>query len=315
MFETETKIYLIMELFLPVLRWLIFMLRSVTGGELFDSIIARGHYTEADAAKILEKILRAIEYLHSMGIAHRDLKVFHHATSSWIVRSPPNSLRICCFPQQPWIPTSWSAISVSPKYSTTKRWWRRRAAPQDTLVVLCLPHFLINNRSSWGSQSQRIRSRSGSLVVGCHHLYFVRKTPLPLLQFISRLCGYPPFYHENNQELFQQIMRGDYEFDNAHWSDISGQGFTRFASCPLHHSIDCVLYFWHQNAFSWFSARVILDYISVYFSALMLVDGRRLLREAAWPIVIILRCGTRPHHFYSRSFMHPTLLLWVLCAI
>jgi hypothetical protein len=38
------------------------------------------------------------------------------------------------------------------------------------------------------------------------------------------LCGYPPFYDENNQELFQQIMKGDYEFDSPHWDDISREG-------------------------------------------------------------------------------------------
>jgi calcium/calmodulin-dependent protein kinase I len=42
---------------------------------LFDSIVARGHYTEIDAARIVEKILLAVDYLHNMGIAHRDLKV------------------------------------------------------------------------------------------------------------------------------------------------------------------------------------------------------------------------------------------------
>lgn len=38
------------------------------------------------------------------------------------------------------------------------------------------------------------------------------------------LCGYPPFYDDNSQELFQQIMRGDYEFDSPHWDDISKEG-------------------------------------------------------------------------------------------
>lgn len=48
---------------------------SVTGGELFDDIVSRGKYSEADTAKIVHKILLAIDYLHSMGIVHRDLKV------------------------------------------------------------------------------------------------------------------------------------------------------------------------------------------------------------------------------------------------
>jgi serine/threonine protein kinase len=37
------------------------------------------------------------------------------------------------------------------------------------------------------------------------------------------LCGYPPFYHENDTELFKQIMRGDYEFDSPYWDTISSE--------------------------------------------------------------------------------------------
>ena len=45
-----------------------------TGGELFDRITAMGHYTEADAAKVLAMILRGIAYCHERNICHRDLK-------------------------------------------------------------------------------------------------------------------------------------------------------------------------------------------------------------------------------------------------
>ena len=51
-----------------------------TGGEMFDRIIAKtkseeGHYSEADAATIMRKILDAIDYIHTVhNICHRDLK-------------------------------------------------------------------------------------------------------------------------------------------------------------------------------------------------------------------------------------------------
>ncbi|KAJ3138216.1 hypothetical protein HK101_003747, partial [Irineochytrium annulatum] len=35
------------------------------------------------------------------------------------------------------------------------------------------------------------------------------------------LCGYPPFYDQNNVELFRQIMAGRYEFDRPWWDNIS----------------------------------------------------------------------------------------------
>lgn len=41
---------------------------------------------------------------------------------------------------------------------------------------------------------------------------------------LCRLCGYPPFYDENDQKLFEQIMKADYEFDSPYWDDISLAG-------------------------------------------------------------------------------------------
>ncbi|GCB72654.1 hypothetical protein scyTo_0006405, partial [Scyliorhinus torazame] len=35
------------------------------------------------------------------------------------------------------------------------------------------------------------------------------------------LCGYPPFYDENDSRLFEQILKAEYEFDCPYWDDIS----------------------------------------------------------------------------------------------
>jgi calcium-dependent protein kinase len=59
-YEDDQKIYLAMELCL--------------GGELFDSIISAGQFSEVDAAVVMQQILRAVFYMHEKGVCHRDLK-------------------------------------------------------------------------------------------------------------------------------------------------------------------------------------------------------------------------------------------------
>ncbi|KDO62714.1 hypothetical protein CISIN_1g042392mg, partial [Citrus sinensis] len=58
--EDETAVHVVMEL--------------CQGGDLFDRIIAKGYYSERDAAPVLRAIVNAVNVCHSMGVMHRDLK-------------------------------------------------------------------------------------------------------------------------------------------------------------------------------------------------------------------------------------------------
>ncbi|XP_033475332.1 calcium/calmodulin-dependent protein kinase (CaM kinase) II beta 1 isoform X37 [Epinephelus lanceolatus] len=46
----------------------------VTGGELFEDIVAREYYSEADASHCIHQILESVHHIHQHDIVHRDLK-------------------------------------------------------------------------------------------------------------------------------------------------------------------------------------------------------------------------------------------------
>ncbi|KAK7256908.1 hypothetical protein RIF29_30483 [Crotalaria pallida] len=58
--EDDNAVHLVMEL--------------CEGGELFDRIVARGHYTERAAAAVAKTIVEVVQLCHKHGVIHRDLK-------------------------------------------------------------------------------------------------------------------------------------------------------------------------------------------------------------------------------------------------
>jgi calcium/calmodulin-dependent protein kinase I len=52
-YEENAYVYLVMEL--------------VTGGELFDRIVAKGSYTERDASNLIRQVLEAVGFMHRNG--------------------------------------------------------------------------------------------------------------------------------------------------------------------------------------------------------------------------------------------------------
>ncbi|KAG2692615.1 hypothetical protein I3760_08G060500 [Carya illinoinensis] len=59
-YEDSVFVHLVMEL--------------CAGGELFDRIVQKGHYSEREAVKLITTIVGVVESCHSLGVMHRDLK-------------------------------------------------------------------------------------------------------------------------------------------------------------------------------------------------------------------------------------------------
>lgn len=59
-FDEGTDFYIVTEL--------------VEGGELFDRIVSKAHYTEKEARDLIKSLLETLNYMHTVGVVHRDLK-------------------------------------------------------------------------------------------------------------------------------------------------------------------------------------------------------------------------------------------------
>ncbi|KAF0689713.1 Aste57867_18861 [Aphanomyces stellatus] len=59
-YENKHHIYIVTEL--------------LSGGELFNKIVGRSRYTEAESRTVMQPLFESVAYLHKMGIVHRDIK-------------------------------------------------------------------------------------------------------------------------------------------------------------------------------------------------------------------------------------------------
>ncbi|KAK9084826.1 hypothetical protein Sjap_025237 [Stephania japonica] len=67
-FEDSRAVHVVMEL--------------CSGGELFDQIISKGHYSEREAVRIFRGVVNVVSVCHFMGVMHRDLKPENFLLSS-----------------------------------------------------------------------------------------------------------------------------------------------------------------------------------------------------------------------------------------
>lgn len=159
----------------------------VSGGELFDKIVQAGNYSERDAALIIKQVLEGVEYMHDKKVSHRDLK-------------PENLL--CA------------------------------GGEGKEIGVIKIADFGLA-KSFEGSSGG---GNAGALTTSCGTPDYVapevlRASPydqcvdlwsVGVITYIL-LCGFPPFWGEQQGELFDKILTVKYNFPDPEWSEVSNK--------------------------------------------------------------------------------------------
>lgn len=160
------------------------VLQLITGGELFEKIVElKDYYTETYASKVVKQILEGLAALHENSIVHRDLKPENLLLSD---KSVDADVLITDFGLSAIIPEGgfvYDAVGT-PSY----------IAPEILITLDTDP--VVGYRTEvdvWG------------VGVICYIL----------------LCGFPPFFGEDEDEIYDQIEVGDYDFPSPYWDPIS----------------------------------------------------------------------------------------------
>uniref|UniRef100_A0A8C7YIK3 calcium/calmodulin-dependent protein kinase n=1 Tax=Oryzias sinensis TaxID=183150 RepID=A0A8C7YIK3_9TELE len=162
----------------------------VTGGELFEDIVAREYYSEADASHCISQILESVNHIHQHDIVHRDLKPENLLLASKMkgaaVKLADFGLAIEVQGDQ----QAWFGFAGTPGYLS--------------------PEVL--RKDPYGKPVD-IWALNGH--------FFSRPSALSGVILYILLVGYPPFWDEDQHKLYQQIKAGAYDFPSPEWDTVT----------------------------------------------------------------------------------------------
>jgi serine/threonine protein kinase len=164
------------------------ILENISGGELFDRIIALTTYSEKDASNVIRQILEGLQHLHERNIAHRDLK-----PENLLLSSPSADADIKI--------TDFGLSEIQQSLHPGEEMKMAKAVGTPSYIAPEVLQFL--------STGQPYGKQIDLWGVGCI-LYIL-------------LCGFPPFYGDDDDEMYDKIEAGDYSFPSPDWDCISSE--------------------------------------------------------------------------------------------
>ncbi|KAF5913292.1 hypothetical protein HPG69_016908 [Diceros bicornis minor] len=178
---------------------------GVTGGELFEDIVAREYYSEADASHCIQQILEAVLHCHQMGVVHRDLKVSN--APEGVAHREPAPLPL---PFPPPVEPGPENLLLASKL--------KGAAVK--LADFGLAIEVEGEQQAWFGFAGTPGYLSPEVLRKDPYGKPVDLWACGVILYIL-LVGYPPFWDEDQHRLYQQIKAGAYDFPSPEWDTVT----------------------------------------------------------------------------------------------
>ncbi|XP_065044946.1 calcium-dependent protein kinase 2-like isoform X1 [Musa acuminata AAA Group] len=177
------------------------------GGELFDRIIAKGHYSERAAAAICRAIVNVVNISHFMGVMHRDLKPenFLLATNEEDAMLKATDFGLSVFIEEGKV---YKDIVGSAYYIAPEVLKQRYGKEIDIWSAGVILYILLSGVPPFwaGKYQDETLSILRSLVSSW------------LMSWFLLLHAAPP---ETERGIFDAILKGEIDFESAPWPSIS----------------------------------------------------------------------------------------------
>ena len=196
---------------------------KMSGGELFDRIVQKSYYNEKEARDVCKILFEALRYCHSHQVAHRDLK-------------PENLLlfvRVSCVLLPRLVPSWWILVLSSHSHLTPTWQLLTFFHTWQLLTYLQSQHNDSDIKIADFGFAKKVKV-SNSLTTQCGTPGYVAPEILEGVPYDTKadmwslgvivyilLGGYPPFIEQNQRDLFRKIRKGQYEFHEEYWGQVS----------------------------------------------------------------------------------------------
>ncbi|XP_022615283.1 MAP kinase-interacting serine/threonine-protein kinase 1 isoform X1 [Seriola dumerili] len=178
---------------------------KLRGGSILTHIQNRKHFDELEASKVVRDIAQALDFLHTKGIAHRDLKL-ENILCEYTDRVSP--VKICDFDLGSGVKLSSACTPITTPELTTPCGSAEYMAPEVVEVFTDEASFYDKRCDLW------------SLGV---ILYILLSGSPPFIGHCGTDCGWDrgETCRTCQSNLFESIQQGKYEFPDKDWAHIT----------------------------------------------------------------------------------------------